>query len=112
MGSTQEAEEVTQDAILKAWSRLGELHDAGACWFGWWRESRGMRHWIARNNAFRQYMEESVLDGNAPPRRETETEVERADDRAALVQEIGQLPEGQAEVVNASVFSKASMCER
>ena len=98
-----EAEEATQDAVLKAWNRLGELHDPASL-VGWVAR-------IARNTALdrrrrpvQESVDEAFLDALHPAVDAPMPLPDQQDDRASLLREIGELPDGQAVVVTLRFF--------
>lgn len=102
LGHAQEAEEATQDAILKAWSQLGTLHDPAVI-VGWVATITRNAALDRRKRRVPETVAENVLDCGAA-RQQPQSESERSDDRAAIVKEIGRLPEGQAVVVTLRFF--------
>jgi RNA polymerase sigma-70 factor, ECF subfamily len=102
LGQIQESEEAVQDASLKAWSQLGKLHDRSAI-VGWMARITRNAALDRKKRRVPETVEEHVLDNGAACQ-QPQTETERSDDRAAIVTEIGQLPEGQAVVVTLRFF--------
>jgi RNA polymerase sigma-70 factor (ECF subfamily) len=99
---THEAEEAAQDAVLKGWSHLGELHDPSSL-VGWIARITRTTALDRKKKRAPELVDDTVLDG-MPPNNHALPEPDRRDERAALLREIGQLPESQAVVITLRFF--------
>ena len=113
IGSAADAEEVTQDAFVKAWSALPRFRAAAP--FRPWllrivgNEARNRRRAAGRRAAMELRMAEGLRAGGAAP--SPEEEAEAAEERAALLRALTGLPEDDREVVACRFLLQLSVAE-
>ena len=100
-GSAADAEEVAQDAFVKAWSALPRFR-AGAPFRPWLlrivgNEARNHRRAAGRRAAMELRLAEGLRAGGAAP--SPEAEAEAAEERTALLRALNRLPEGDRQVI-------------
>jgi RNA polymerase sigma-70 factor (ECF subfamily) len=100
-GSAADAEEVAQDAFVKAWSALPRFR-AGAPFRPWLlrivgNEARNHRRAAGRRAAMELRLAEGLRAGGAAP--SPEAEAEAAEERAALLRALNGLPEDDRQVI-------------
>jgi RNA polymerase sigma-70 factor, ECF subfamily len=105
-----EVEDAVQEAVLKAWGKLGELQEPAAV-VGW--IARITRH-VALDRKKRRMPDlagQTTLEQVRAPGKTNFPDIDDTDDRAAIVRELNALPDAQAVVLTLRFFEELDIDE-